>query len=333
MKRFLFFIFLLGLSSCQGSIVHVSKFQLGTLINLTFIGDEVRAPQTAEAVFDEIERVENLMSPYRRSSDVYRLDHMKVRGPVPVSKETYNLVKKSVDLSVETGGCFDITFASIAGLWDYKSKNFVPPDTSIVERMLPLVNYRNIILYPERRAIAFTRPGVKIGLGGIAKGYAVHRGIEIFRKRGVRSAIVEAGGDLQVMGTKFGKRWNIGLKNPRENSIMLSLGLEDGEAVATSGDYERFATYRGVRYSHIIDPRTGRPTDNFASVSVISESATLSDAYATAIFVMGLDRAREFLARHAEIGVILVDRKQNAYISSRLRDRITFLEHVKVTWL
>jgi thiamine biosynthesis lipoprotein len=332
LKRLLFFICILGLSSCQGSIVNVSKFQLGTLINLTFIDDEGRAPRTAEAVFDEIERIENLMSPYRRSSDVYRLNH-EVAGPVRVSKETFDLVKKSIHVSVETGGCFDITFASIAGLWDYKSKDFVPPDRSTVARMLPLVGYRNIILYPKIRAIAFARPGVKIGLGGIAKGYAVQRGIETFRKRGVRSAIVEAGGDLQVIGTKFGKRWNIGLKDPRKNSIMLSLGLDDGEAVATSGDYERFATYRGVRYPHIIDPRTGYPTDKFASVSVISQSATLSDAYATSIFVMGLDRAREFLARHAEIAVILVDPKQNVYISSGLRDRITFLEHVKVTWL
>jgi len=321
------------MSSCQGSLIHISRPQLGTLVNLTFIDDEERAPETARAVFDEIERIENLMSPVRTSSDVYRVNRMKESGPVAVSAETYDLIKKSIDVSVETGGCFDISFASIAQVWDYKSKHFIPPGGKTVASLLPLVNYRNIILYPEKRSIAFALPGVKIGLGGIAKGYAAQRGIAILRRRGIRSAIVAAAGDLQVMGTKYGKRWIVGLKNPRKNSIMLTIGLDDGDAVSTSGDYERFAVYRGRRYHHIIDPRTGFPADTFSSVSVISKNPVLSDAYSTAIFVMGFERAKEFLTRHAEIDVILIDQKLNAYISSRLKDRITFLDAAIVDWL
>jgi thiamine biosynthesis lipoprotein len=327
------FICAVFILSCSGSVIHMSKPQLGTIVNLTFIADQEAAPGIARDVFAEIERIENLMSPVRTASDVYRLNAGAGRGPVAVGAETFGLIKKSSEVSSETGGCFDITFASIARLWDYKNKNFSPPSREAVAGLLPLVNFRNVVMHPERRSISFARPGVKIGLGGIAKGYAVQRGVEVLRKRGVDSAIVEAGGDLQVMGNNRGKSWVTGLRHPRKNAILLAIELDDMDAVATSGDYERLVMRGDRRYHHIIDPRTGYPTDTFSSVTVISKNAVLSDAYATAIFVMGLEGAREFLNRHAEIGVILADQQVNVYISQRLKDRITLLDKAKVEWL
>jgi FAD:protein FMN transferase len=252
---------------------------------------------------------------------------------VAVSGETYELVRKSVEISAETGGCFDITFAALSRLWDYKDKNFITPAGTAVAALLPLVGSGNIKLDPAAQSIAFARHGMKIGLGAIAKGYAVERGIDVFRKNGIRSAIVEAGGDLQVMGSRGSRPWITGLRDPRRDSILLTIDLRDLDAVATSGDYERFVMRDGVRYHHIIDPRTGYPTKTFSSVTVISKNAVLSDAYATAIFVMGLEKARGFLGRHAEIDVILADQDVNLYISERLRKRITFLEKMKTEWL
>jgi thiamine biosynthesis lipoprotein len=306
---------------------------LGTVVNVTIIGNPEKAPQTAQAVFTEIERIESLMSPYRPGSDVYRLNRDGGSGPVRVGAETYDLIRRSVNMTAETGGCFDITFASMERLWDYKNKNFTPPSRPAVAALLPLVGSRNIIFYPDKKSIAFARPGVKIGLGAIAKGYAVSRGIEVLKKEGISDGIVEAGGDLQVMGSKHGKPWITGLRHPRREVILLAIDLSDMDAVATSGDYERFVMRNGVRYHHIIDPRTGYLADTFSSVSVLSKNAVLSDAYATAIFVMGLDGAREFLKRHGEIDVILADRDVNLYISRRLKDRIMFLEKAKVEWL
>jgi thiamine biosynthesis lipoprotein len=323
-----FFVF-----SCQGHVIRISKPLLGTIVSLTFIADDESAPQTAQAVFNEIERIDTMMNPARPGSDVYRLNEQGWKGPVAVSGETFDIIQKSTDVSIETDGCFDITVASIARLWDFEAKRFTLPGRGAVAVYLPLVGYRNILLHPEKKSVAFARPGVKIGPYSMVRGYAVLRGLEVLRGRGVQSAMVEAGGNVQVMGTRHGKNWTAGLRHPRKNSIILTLELEQLDAVATSGDFERFVMHNNRRYHHIINPRTGYPAETFAFASVISKNAELSDAYATAIFVMGLDGAREFLKRHAELGVILADQQIKLYISKKLKDRITLLEQVKVEWL
>lgn len=333
MKRAIILILVPLLWSCRGAVNSVSRPLVGTIVTVTFICDQEDAPATGEAVFGEIARIERLMAPSDGQSDVSAINRGSGSGPVTVSRETYDLVEKSVRISAETDGSFDITFAPLAPLWNYKDRNFVPPSPGAVAALLPLIGSDKIRLYPERRAVAFALPGMKIGLGAIAKGYAVERGIMALRKRAVESGIVEAGGDLQVIGSKFGKPWVTGLRDPRTDAILLSLELEDGDAIATSGDYERFVMRNGVRYHHIIDPRTGYPASGFSSVSVLSGSASLSDAYATAIFVMGPGRVKEFLGRHAEISVILVDQKERLSISRKLKERVTMLEQRNITWL
>ena len=210
---------------------------------------------TTEAVFGEISHIEALLSPVRPESDVSRLNRDGGAGPVAVSRETYDLVARSVAISGETGGSFDITFAPLEPLWNYKNRNFVPPSAGAVAALLPFVGYDKLRFLPDRGAIAFARPGMRIGLGGMGKGYAVEKGIDVLRKRGVEAGIVTAGGDLQVMGNKFGKPWITGLRDPRRDAILLTLGLEDGDAISTSGDYERFVMHGGVRYHHILDPQ------------------------------------------------------------------------------
>ncbi|MBN2158777.1 MAG: FAD:protein FMN transferase [Spirochaetes bacterium] len=324
---------MLTLVSCKGSVIQIGRPMLGTIVNLTFVGDPDKAPQVAQDVFAEIERVEKLMSPSVEGSDVFRINREAVRGPVRVSGETYELLRTSYDISAETGGCFDVTFAPLGVLWDYKKKDFLPPARSAVAALLPLVDYRKLVFDQKSGSVSFARPGMRIGLGGIAKGHAVRMGIQALKRRGIHDAIVEAGGDLQAIGAKFDRPWITGLRNPRKDAILLTLELEDMDAVATSGDYERFVVRRGVRYHHIIDPRVGYPASGFSSVTVISKNPVLSDAYATAIFVMGPAAAREFLKRHDEIDVILVDDKIDLFISSRLKGRVVFLDRVKSEWL
>jgi len=332
-KRFVLSFIIIATVSCQKPVNHVSMPLMGTSVNLTMVCDTARAGAAAGAAFGEIERIERLMSPVRPESDVYRLNHEGAAGPVTVSRETCDLIKRSADISAETDGCFDITFAALEGLWNYKDKNFRPPSAFAVAARLPLVGSKNMVFDPGHRAIFFARPGMKIGMGAIAKGYAVMKGVEALKAKGVKAGIVDAGGDLQVFGKKFFSPWVTGLRHPRKESILMTIELEDMDAVATSGDYERFVVRNGVRYHHIIDPRTGYPAKTFASVSVISKSAVLSDAFATAIFVMGLEKAREFLKRHGEIDVILIDEDLKLYVSRRLSDRITLLEKKKLEWL
>ncbi len=328
-------ILLLGsvmISSCGRDVHRVSRPIMGTIVNLSLITDLKNAPAAAEAAFGEIERIDRMMSSYKKESDVSAINRSGTKM-VTVNSETFTMIKKAVEISEKTSGAFDITFKSIAHLWNYRKTDFTPPSREAVKKSLPLVNYKNIILDEKLPGVAFRKPGMKIGLGGIAKGYTIRRGVEILIKNGVRAGIVDAGGDLQVFGTKFGKRWTTGLMHPRKKDLLLSLELEDRDAIATSGDYERMVEYKNRKYHHIIDPRTGEPTRTFASVSVISKDPVLSDACATSIFVMGLEKAKEFLKREKGIGVILIDMDMRVFISKSLKERVELFYEAGVEWI
>lgn len=305
---------------------------MGTIINLTIIDSPDRALIVAERVFQEIERIEDLMSPYREKSDVSRINLAAPSGPTPVGDETFSLIKRSLNITKETAGCFDITYASMAYLWDFSNKNFRLPFGSEIKQGLKFVGSSNILLDHKTKTIRFARNRTKVGLGGIAKGYAIHRGIMILKEEEVAAAIVEAGGDLQVLGDKFGTRWNVGLKDPRGKDILMSIELDEMDSIATSGDYERFHLYKGKRYHHILDPRSGYPAEGLISVTVISKDAVLSDAYATALLVMGKDAALRFLRRKKEISGILIDSSMNIIALDSLKKRIKLYKDVPVTW-
>ncbi len=322
------------LPSCKSSVHKVSRTMMGTIINLTVISDTEAAAGATEAAFNEIKRIDELMSSYKAGSDVSRINRFASKRAVKVNRETYLMIKRSLEISDHTEGAFDITFKSISHLWNYKSENFIPPSQNTIMKYKYLVNYKNIILFPDMPGIRFRNEGMKIGLGGIAKGYAIQMALKALKEKGVKAGIVDAGGDLQVFGTKFGDPWKTGLMHPRKRSLYLILNLDDMEAIATSGDYERVAVYRGERYHHIIDPRTGFPTETFSSVSVISKDPVISDSYATSIFVMGLGKAKEFLEKHKEIAVIMIDFDNNAYISRALQKKIEVLEKkVNIKWI
>ncbi len=319
------FAALIVLGACDREINTVSRPLLGTIVNLTAVCDRETAARATQKAFDEIARIEALMSPYREGSDISKI--ARSHGPVMVSPETFALVSQSVEISRLTGGAFDISFASVARLWNYKNPGFIPPSDVALDRARGLVDYRKITL-DEKALTVRLAPGMKIGLGGIAKGYAVKRAVEVLMAEGVDSGIAEEGGDLQVFGSKNGGPWITGLMHPREKNLVLSIELGHLDSVATSGDYERYAEYEGKRYGHIINPLTGRPAEGMASVSVFSKDPVVSDAYATAFFVMGARKTAEFLESHHDLGlaVILIDSDMKMFASAGLKDKITFLE-------
>jgi len=305
---------------------------MGTMVNLTIVGDRPAASRSAEAAFAEIMRIESLMSPYRDVSDVYRINHSAGK-PVSVSSETLQILDRSIRAGDETGGAFDITFASIAHLWDYKKKTFVPPAESDVHRLLPLVNYRALQIDRNSNTVTLPSSLTMIGLGGIAKGYAVARALQVIREHGIENAIVDAGGDLQVAGTSTGRPWRTGVRHPRDGSVFMAIDLESGEAVTTSGDYERYAEYRGKRYQHIIDPRTGHPADGPASVSVLSKDPVRCDYLATAFMVRGIEWAKTYLHVNRDVLVVIVDGDMKVYVSESLKKRAEFIQSVNVNWI
>ncbi len=322
------------LAGCAQKVVfRIGRPLVGTIVNLTIVAEsEEKAAKASQAVFDEIARIERLLSPYDEKSDISRVNRNAAAKEVIVSAETFGLIERSVKTSDATGGAFDITFASIAHLWNYRDPNFRPPSDAVLRGALPLLNYRHIVLDEKKRSVRFANPRTKIGLGAIAKGYLVGRSIALLRSMGVTDAIVEAGGDLQVSGSRDGSPWTVGLIHPRTRNIIASIALESGEAIVTSGDYERFVIYSGKRYHHIIDPKTGHPAEGMASVTVLCPDPEEADALATSFFVMGKERTVRFLAGRPDVRVVLIDPEMKVSASKSLRGRVTFLEETAVDW-
>ncbi len=312
--------------------------QLGTVINITIISEsESDAIKASEQAFNEIERIENEMSPYRKGSDVYNINNYAFKNPVKISKETFDIIKKSAEMSNITDGGFDITFATISHLWNFNKDGFAPPSREAVIKLLPYLNYKLLQLDPDNLTVKIGNEKTKIGLGAIAKGYAVKMGIIAMKNVGIKNAIMEAGGDLQVAGNKynehwFTEQWKIGLRHPRNDKLILSLNLSDMDSVVTSGDYERFAMHDSVRYHHIMDPKTGFPAKTFASVTVLSKDPVDADAFATAFFVMGKEKTKQLLKKKTDLKAIFIDLDLKISASRELKDKISLLEDIDIEW-
>ena len=226
---------------------------MGTAIYVELWHEETdQGRALTQAVMDEMHRIDNLMSSYKPDSELSFINDNAAEGPVTVSTELLSLIIRSLDYSVITAGAFDITYASAGQYYDYR--NSKRPSDRQLEQALPAINYRHVKINPKTSTIEFLRKGVRIDLGGIAKGYAVDRSMEILQSAGVKNAIVSAGGDSRVIGKRWDRPWNVGIRNPRDkDSIVSMIPLEDS-AISTSGDYERYFEEDGIRYHHILNP-------------------------------------------------------------------------------
>jgi thiamine biosynthesis lipoprotein len=266
--------------------------------------DHARGLAAIEAVFAEFRRIDAAMSTYKPESELSRVNATAAQAPMRISRELYELLATSIEYSKLTGGAFDITYASVGYLYDYRAH--VHPDADAIAAALPGIDYRHIELIPETQSVHFRRPGVRIDLGGIGKGYAVDRGIAVLQDLGIDRAMVNAGGDTRIIGDRLGRPWIVGIRHPDdENRVVLRIPLTD-TAMSTSGDYERFFEEDGVRYHHILDPRTGRSASKVRSVTIIAATATRTDALTKSVFVMGAEDGIRFIDSLGDVDAIAV---------------------------
>lgn len=262
------------------------------------------AERCSQLVFTDMRHIDNLMSPYIKGSELSQINKLAGTQPVKISAELFSLIQRSIKFSELTDGAFDITFASIGYLYNYRENK--RPSESQVNKLLSAIDYRNIILDPLQQSISFSHKNTKIDLGGIAKGHAVDKAIELLKSCHIENALVSAGGDTRILGDKNGRPWMMGIRHPRDKQkIVVSLPLKN-DAISTSGDYERYFIEDNKRYHHIIQPSTGKPASQSWSVSVLAKDSLTSDALSTALFIMGTEKAMTLInsLEHTEAIVI-----------------------------
>ncbi len=316
MKKIIFTLtIMLFLSSCSPinsakDKISADFYAMDTPMVLTAYGDN--AKPAIKAIKTEII---DLDKKFDRKNEDGELYNFNINGKVLVSDDLADIIAKSVEISDLTGGAFDITVSAIMDLWGFYDQNYTVPDDALIQKKLEKTGYKHITLDGNLlTAISM------LDLGGIAKGYASDRAMKILKSYGVSSAILSLGGNILAYGTRpGGGYWNVGIEDPVQTDKVIATVEVSDKFVVTSGTYQRFFEKDGVFYHHIIDPKTGYPADNgLTSVSVIADSGTLADGLSTGLFVMGLEKAKEYLMAHPEIGAVFIDRDSTVYYTPNL---------------
>jgi thiamine biosynthesis lipoprotein len=291
---------------------------MGTEISVRLWHDDpLQGQRLVEQVFAEAKRIDLLMSTYIDDSRISDINRRAADEPVVAGDELFRLIQRSLDISVLTRGAFDITYESVGQHYDFRNRQ--RPDQATVDASRLLIDYRLVTLDQLLGTVAYEAQGVRINLGGIAKGYVVERGVDILRIAGVQNGIVSAGGDSRLLGDRRGQPWMVGIRDPRiDGAVAMTLPLAD-EAISTSGDYERYFEEDGVRYHHIISPSTGDPASGVYSATVLGPDAVLTDALSTSVFVMGVDEGLRLIATLPDYESIVIDDQGRVYYSDGLR--------------
>ena len=297
---------------------------MGTSVEITLMGEnEEMAQKAAFQAFQEIKRIEHLMSPWVESSDVTRINRSAGNERVRVSSETAEVIKRAQEISKLSEGGFDITVGPLVQLWRKARERGVPPEMEDVKETLNSVNFRNLKTHYGGK-VFLKKKEMAIDLGGIAKGYAVDRAFGLLKSLGYRNLVVNAGGDLRVGESKPEGPWSIGIQHPRNpEKIIARISLSD-TAMATSGDYEKFFIHQGKRYHHILHPKNGFPAEGCQSVTVLHKEATTADALASAIFVFGPKKGYALCQRLEGVDCFVVDQDGKVIFTPALEDRLSF---------
>ncbi len=294
---------------------------MGTAIRVELWSEDRGAGEEAiDAVMAEMHRIDHAMSPYKAASELSRINRDAAAAAVPLSDEMFALLAQSVRYSQLCDGAFDITYASVGHLYDYRE--CVRPSDEAIEAARAGVGWRHLILDPRSRTVRFAHAATRIDLGGFAKGYAVDRGAAILARLGIRHAIVSAGGDSRVLGDRRGRPWTIAIRNPRHpGAVVAVLPLVD-VAISTSGDYERFFEQDGVRCHHIIDPKTGKSPSTVHSVTILGADGLTTEALSKSVFVMGLEKGMRLVESQQGVDAVVVDAMGRLHYSSGLLDAV-----------
>lgn len=269
-----------------------------------------------EDAFAEIARIEGLMSTYIEGSEISEINASAAEAPVTAGDELIQLILRSLDISMLTRGAFDITYDSVGQYYDFRERQ--RPDAATIEQELGRIDFQLVEVDRLAGTVRFLAPGVRINLGGIAKGYAVERAVGLLRSRGIRHGIVTAGGDSRLLGDRLGQPFMVGIRDPRnDDAVALTIPLED-EAISTSGDYERYFEEDGKRYHHIIEPATGLPAGGVRSATIVGPDAVLTDALSTSVFVLGVDQGLTLISTLPDYEGIVIDAEGRLFYSDGL---------------
>jgi thiamine biosynthesis lipoprotein len=309
-------------------LVRRAGLAMGSALELTaWTSDRAAADEGFRAVFAEFDRLDRMMSVWKPESDIVRLNEAAGEHPVPIAAETLEVLERARKISEWTGGKFDVTWGVLSDLWKFdQDQDNTIPDPQEVERRLPLINYRDLLVDERAHTAFLTRRGMRAHLGGIGKGYAVERSVAILRARGLRNFMIQAGGDMYVGGYRGDRPWRLGIQDPRgpRGASFGTVELSDA-TFSTSGDYERFFMKDGRRYHHIIDLTTGQPARASRSVTIVSPSATLADGLSKAVFVLGAAEGMALLERIPDVEGVIVSAKNEVLVSKGLKDRFKLI--------
>nr|WP_315164276.1 FAD:protein FMN transferase [uncultured Flavobacterium sp.] len=301
-----------------GQIIHKRKLSmLGSPLEITVVAkDTVEGNKYCDLAVAEVKRIENLISDWIPTTQISEVNHNAGKKAVKVDREVFDLVERSIKISQITSGAFDISYASMDKIWKFDGSMKEMPTAEAVKKSVAKIGYKNIILDPKEQTIFLKNEGMKLGLGGIGQGYIADKIKELLISKGCISGIVNVSGDINTWGKQpDGKLWTVGIVNPmNKNKIFATFPLENS-AVETSGSYEKYVIFNGIRYSHIIDPRTGYPAMGVVSVSVFAKQTEIADALATGIFVLGVDVGLDLVNQLKGIECIIVDDKGKIHSS------------------
>lgn len=302
---------------------------LGTFVTVQVAGSSRSELEDAcEEAFREVERLEALAHPGREGSVVRQINEAAGKRPVAVSEEIFRLLSLARSVSERSAGAFDITVAAVSRLWDFRDPAGPLPAEDELARALPLVDWRSLVLDESNRTAFLRRARMEIGLGAVAKGFAVDAALAVLRRHDISGALVDAGGDMALSGSKNGSPWTVGIQHPRKprGELVARLEIQGDLAVVTSGDYERGFVREGIRYHHILDPRTGQPARFCQSVTVAGLSCALADALATAVFVLGPAQGLAMLGQdYPEYDAFVLDADGREYKTAGWNDRAGFV--------
>ncbi len=307
-----------GGGQAMGTIVDLAAFTTPSL-------SEDAITQALREAFEEIRRVEHVMTTWDKDAVLSRVNESAGKAPVVVDDETLSVIEEARKMNERSSGTFDITFESMHGLWKFdQDLDPHPPDEAKIKDILPFVGNKHIVIDREKKTVFLDKARTKISLGGIAKGYGVDRAKKVLDDKGIASFYIKAGGDLFARGHKpDGSEWSAGIRDPRgpSESFFAILPLSD-HAFSTAGDYERSYLKDGKRYHHILDPRTGHPATACRSVTIWAESALIADAIDDAVFILGPEKGLALVEDTPGVGAVIVDAKNKVWISKRLEGKL-----------
>ncbi len=293
---------------------------MGSRFDITIVAqDATTANHYIDMAIEEISRIEKLISSWHPSSQTSEINKNAGISPVKVDQELMDLIERCITVSKITDGAFDITYASMDKVWKYDGSMPQMPSKVAIENSVAKIGYQNIVLDKKAQTVFLKLEGMKIGFGAIGKGYAADKVRSMLKVEGVKSGIINASGDLTTWGKQAdGKDWMVGITNPLNKDNIFSWFPVVNAAVATSGNYEKYVTFNGVKYSHIIDPRTGYPSTGIQSVTIFALSAELCDALATSVFITGTETGLNMIDQIKGVECIIIDDQNNIHTSQNI---------------